>query len=120
MNSRRHIEELLKNYSDIIASVEELHITERPHLTVIRAKIILINSSVLYVREIWRNEEKVAFSYFWFSPDGRLIEGWDNAPHHPEIETFPDHAHTREGIRPLRTSNLTAFLEKIRRSLLPP
>ena len=118
MSLRKRIEELLKRYSDIIASVEEFHVLERPHIVVIRCKAILLDMSVLYIREIWRDERRIAYSYYWLKPDGDLIEGWDNAPHHPEVETFPDHAHTEEGIKPLHRSNLDSLLNKIRRVLL--
>ena len=117
MSLMKRIKELLRSYSSIISSVEEFHYIERPHISVIRAKVVLIDSSVLYIREIWRDEEKVAYSYYWIDPDGNLIEGWDNAPHHPEVDTFPDHAHTRMGVKQLPTPSLGAFLGKIRRLL---
>ena len=30
--------------------------------------------------------------------DKELIVRWDNAPHYPELETFPHHYHTKEGV----------------------
>ncbi|HLD42080.1 MAG TPA: DUF6516 family protein [archaeon] len=38
--------------------------------------------------------------------NGKIIKRWDNAPHHPEIKTFPDHVHmgseeiVKEAIKP--------------------
>ena len=29
----------------------------------------------------------------WQNKSGKLIKRWDNAPHHPEINSFPDHLH---------------------------
>ena len=29
----------------------------------------------------------------WQAQSGKVIKRWDNAPHHPEIDTFPDHLH---------------------------
>ena len=33
------------------------------------------------------------YRHHWQDPSGRLVQRWDNAPHHPEIETFPHHLH---------------------------
>ena len=33
------------------------------------------------------------YRYHWQDKHGHLLKRWDNAPHHPEIETFPDHLH---------------------------
>ena len=33
------------------------------------------------------------YRHHWQDRSGRLVKRWDNAPHHPEIETFPHHLH---------------------------
>ena len=33
------------------------------------------------------------YSFHWQNSDGGLIRRWDNAPHHPEIPSFPNHVH---------------------------
>lgn len=33
------------------------------------------------------------YRYHWQSSNGALIKRWDNAPHHSELDTFPDHIH---------------------------
>lgn len=33
------------------------------------------------------------YRFYWQNESGKLIKRWDNAPHHPEIITFPDHLH---------------------------
>jgi hypothetical protein len=35
----------------------------------------------------------IKYSFHWQKYDGQLIKRWDNAAHHPEIETYPDHLH---------------------------
>jgi len=34
-------------------------------------------------------DKVIACSYYWLGQSGEAIEGWDNAPHHPEVETHP-------------------------------
>ena len=33
------------------------------------------------------------YRFHWQNESGKLIKRWDNAPHHLEIVTFPDHLH---------------------------
>jgi hypothetical protein len=33
------------------------------------------------------------YRHHWQDGSGRLIKRWDNAPHYPEIDTFPHHLH---------------------------
>lgn len=33
------------------------------------------------------------YRHHWQDGTGRLRKRWDNAPHHPEVATFPDHLH---------------------------
>jgi hypothetical protein len=47
-----------------------------------------------------------------------LIEGWDNAPHHKDVETYPNHKHTRDGVKSLENPNIELLLNKIRREIL--
>ena len=42
------------------------------------------------------------YSFHWQHPDGALLRRWDNAPHHPEISSFPHHLHngTEDNVLP--------------------
>jgi hypothetical protein len=33
------------------------------------------------------------YRHHWQDGNSRLRKRWDNAPHHPEIDTFPNHLH---------------------------
>lgn len=33
------------------------------------------------------------YRFHWQDTFGNLLKRWDNAPHHPEIKTFPNHVH---------------------------
>lgn len=33
------------------------------------------------------------YRHHWQDSSGRVIKRWDNAPHHPELDTFPHHLH---------------------------
>lgn len=59
-------------------------------------KIFFVDDSELHVREyIDTNHRKYAFH--WQNSKGDLIIRWDNAPHFPDLITFPHHKHLASG-----------------------
>lgn len=76
----------------------------------IKGKLELMNGSVLYFFEFVEIQNNVPvlvkYKYQWQSPEGNLLKRWDNAPHHREINTFPDHVHEPDGVFPSPTMNL--------------
>lgn len=55
------------------------------------------------------------YSYHWQTKAGKLIKRWDNAPHHREIATFPDHLHDGDMVRESRAMTLAKVLREISR-----
>lgn len=60
-------------------------------------EVTLVDGSHLFIKELWFPDES-KYSYHWQSVDGQLLIRWDNAPHHPEIATHPNHKHAGEEI----------------------
>jgi hypothetical protein len=48
-------------------------------------------------RQISKHLEIACFwmdtSYYWLNSANKLKVGWDNAPHHTQVESFPHHKH---------------------------
>jgi len=109
----------LDRNEDIILRIEILQEIQRGTLYILKVKIVLIDNSTFYIREIWKEDKLIVYSYYWFDATGDLIEGWDNAPHHKEIDTFPHHKHTKKGIERLENPDVRIFLMKIRKTILP-
>jgi hypothetical protein len=42
--------------------------------------------------------EWLSYRYHFQEADGSLVFRYDDAPHHPEVKSFPHHKHTTEGI----------------------
>lgn len=40
------------------------------------------------------------YSFHWQDAMGNLIKRWDNAAHHPEVETYPHHVHNGSDVLP--------------------
>jgi hypothetical protein len=50
----------------------------------------------LRVSEQWEGVTLKRYSYYWLTSKNDLKIGWDNAPHHTRLESFPHHKHVGE------------------------
>lgn len=85
--------EQLRPFSDILARVEELQWEQDVDTEIVKAKILFTDGSNLRILESVINGKLVAYSYYWLDESNQLIVGWDNAPHHKDIKTYPHHKH---------------------------
>jgi hypothetical protein len=83
----------------------------------IKGKLELINGSELFFFEFIEIQNNVPvlikYKYQWQSSEGSLLYRWDNAPHHREINTFPDHVHYPKGVFPSPAMNMELILDKL-------
>lgn len=70
----------------------------------------LRDGSNLHLNEVWVAGERKKYAYYQVAPSGAVIQGWDNAPHHPEITTHPHHHHTAEGVSASAVTTLANVL----------
>ena len=84
-----------------------------------RYRIQLIDDSLIEITERILEErgglKTTKYRYHWQTGSGKLIKRWDNAPHHPEIDTFPDHLHdgSEENVKSFRKMNALDILTDI-------
>ena len=57
-----------------------------------KLKIVFHVGSELHAREFVSDTER-KYAFHWQTKTGQLLARWDNAPHHPELMTYPDHKH---------------------------
>ena len=50
----------------------------------------------LRITEQWEHTTLKRYSYYWLTADNQLKVGWDNAPHHGNLPTFPHHKHVEQ------------------------
>lgn len=84
---------LRKQFSDIIVSFEQVEQKSQRGIELRRATMILVDSSVLRLAEVWRDNFLLEYRYYWLKPDGTLITGWDNCHPVKGIATSPHHKH---------------------------
>ncbi|NIA30985.1 MAG: hypothetical protein GWP06_13860 [Actinobacteria bacterium] len=107
----------LNEFSDIVHDVLEVEYYEKEHVSVLKGKLVLADSSLLYIREVRKEKNLIAYSYYWMRTDHSIIMGWDNAPHHSEIKTHPHHRHIGSEVIASKETKLTDVLHYIRKSL---
>jgi len=71
----------------------------------------LVNTSVLHIRERYKDGELVKYSYHFMK--GNKVIRWDNVPHHKEISTYPHHMHENDKIRESRKMDICMVFEEI-------
>jgi hypothetical protein len=59
----------------------------------LRVGLYLKDGTNLRVAEQWAGSILERYSYYWLTAANELKIGWDNAPHHTRMETYPHHKH---------------------------
>jgi hypothetical protein len=94
---RNALEKIEKyGYSDSIEIREEIRANKQ---AVLNAKVVLIDNSVLYIKEYIDARygiERLSYAYQYQDREGNLIFRYDNAKHRPELR-FKEHKHLANG-----------------------
>ncbi|MBU0734184.1 MAG: hypothetical protein KKG10_08535 [Proteobacteria bacterium] len=74
----------------------------------IQIVLFLKDGTNLRVTEQWEGKTLRRYSYYWLDSSNELKIGWDNAPHHTQLESFPHHKHVGKqgGLQSSRETNL--------------
>ncbi len=121
----------MKNAADYLAFVRSLIIVHPAIVKIVvareehqgtlglfRYRLSLRNGDLLEVFQRFSIDAGVPivtkYSFQWQDVAGNLRFRWDNAPHHPEIETHPHHLHSGDGkILPHVPVTILDILEKL-------
>ncbi|MCP4350143.1 MAG: hypothetical protein GY795_32100 [Desulfobacterales bacterium] len=74
------------------ASVQRIVPTELDETT-LKVILYLRDGTNLRITEQWESGQIRRYSYYWLTSCNELKIGWDNAPHHIQLESFPHHKH---------------------------
>lgn len=118
------IDDYFKKVQDIITNSKIVASTNIDYTKVLeregymRGTITLIDGSELRLFEYAKTSRKkptvLKYRFQWQRAE-EFIARWNNAPHHPEIETFPNHKHAKGENRPKpsRVKSLISILKEI-------
>lgn len=80
----------------------------------IKAQVRFTDNSELHLFEFVTLKNNMAvvekYRYHYQTSEGKLIMRWDNAKHHSEIKTFPDHLHVGSKVKESRKPEIEDVL----------
>jgi len=97
---------------------EQILSEERGNL---RIRIRFQNNSLLEISEailirkgrfIW-----LSYRYHYQNPDGSVIFRYDDTPHHPNVDTFPEHKHVGEKVVNAHRPGLKNVISEVKNHL---
>ena len=126
MRLGQHLERLRDTiYSRREIHVEHLCITEAlpDRLGAVEGRLRFHDGSLLEFNETIIERGivlvKTDYVYHYQRSDGTLIFRYDNAPHHPELSTYPDHVHVEGRVEAAELPDLSDVLRRIDGILYP-
>lgn len=97
----------IAEFKSLLYEFEIIEHQNRDGVQVLRLKITFIDSSILFVTDIFISfENRRKYSFHWQNAKGKLISRWDNAPHYPDISSYPHHQHLQSEINVIASSEM--------------
>lgn len=78
----------------------------------ISGSITFIGGSIFHFKEV-RIEDNRYYRFHFMDERNNLISRWDNAPHHKDLKTFPNHVHLPSGVNESKQVTLIDVLDII-------
>ncbi|MEB3860206.1 MAG: DUF6516 family protein [Desulfurococcales archaeon] len=66
----------------------------------------------IFISELLIRDSIAKYSYTLLYGE-KIVLRYDNAPHHPYIETFPHHKHENDEIKPLYNHSIESFIKEV-------
>jgi hypothetical protein len=116
------IEKTIASNPIILSSNIQKHFGPDSKTVYVRGSIIFIDSSVLeiaiFAAEISTTVIIDKYRFHYMDNKGEMIFRYDNAPHHPEIPSYPHHKHIKNLVIPAHLPNLKEILNEISAMIL--
>lgn len=92
MSPEERAQAIETQYAHLTQNVFVLSLTDET----LKMVMVLRDGSTLRVAERWQHSRLIRYSYYWLTEHDTLRIGWDNAPHHSKVDSFPHHKHLGE------------------------
>jgi hypothetical protein len=116
------IEKLLAASPIILSSDIQKHFGPHNNVVYIRGSILFIDSSILEISLFVKETPKAIFfdkyRFHYMNNRGDMLFRYDNAPHYPELSSFPNHKHIGNRTTPAAPPDLQTILNEISALLL--
>ncbi len=108
----------LQSYPKLVTHILRYEHLVRGEVAQHKAVVQLADGSKLHLNEVWIAGRLQKYAYYWLTPTDEIIRGWDNAPHHPEVDTYPHHVHHTDAIHPSNIRSLQDVLILLKHYIL--
>jgi hypothetical protein len=105
------IEERVAEIERLCARIAQDVLVLRLTTETLKLVVRLREGATLRVAERWQAETLLRYSYYWLDAQDELVIGWDNSPHHTQLDNFPHHKHIRE--QSMRVPSYEVCLEDV-------
>jgi hypothetical protein len=103
--------------SAVVVTYDLVEAQSSAHTSYLEGSVTFTNNARLIFFEFWRQTnsglERDKYRYHLMNSQGQLVFRYDNAPHHPQIATFPDHKHTPNGLLESVAPDFAALFEEV-------
>jgi hypothetical protein len=109
------IDKIIMDFKAVIGSYNIFKKAYNEKQGYIKGEVFFKDCSKLYFIEVKNTElkQKIKYRYHYMDNDNGLIFRYDNAYHHREVKTFPDHKHIGGNILDSHEPELYEILIKI-------
>ena len=111
------IEKSINSSSIVISSNIQKYFGPNEETVYVKGHIIILDSSVLEISlYAFRYRDDIAvdkYRFHYMTGTGQILFRYDNAPHHPEIGSYPNHKHTPDKVIPSKMPSLKDVLDEI-------
>lgn len=83
----------------------------------VKGRILFINGSVLEFLEYIKGEARLKYRFHYMDDQGAIVFRYDNAPHHHDVSTFPDHKHTPNEVIAAFPRELLCVIDEIEKMM---
>ncbi len=95
---------LTRKYPEFVKGCTVVRFREEHRAYEFVAEVLLRNDTRLFIRDYLFFNGDRKYSYHWQKQDGSLIARWDNAPHWPDVRTYPHHMHGAGNATPIESN----------------
>jgi len=102
------------------------YLIDEQNLTIDRidGSTVLMKGSILFVNGFkldfteFKSPDNHDYRFHFMDENNQLVKRWDNSPHHDDVETFPDHVHTGNGVKCSEEKDLSEILDLVKELVL--
>lgn len=111
------IEKTIASSSIVLSSNIQKYFGPALETVYLKGHLLIIDSSILEIG-IFATKSRNTLSIdkyrlHYMNSTGQMLFRYDNAPHHPEIDSYPHHKHTPDKIMPSSMPSLKDILNEI-------